>query len=77
MKLDEKDVIIELRGNSRCLIEGMDLLEGYEENAISVKVKGTVVRIRGKGLTMFMLSEDRLGVRGEIDVLEFGGVDDT
>ena len=77
MKLDEKDVIIELRGNSRCLIEGVDSLVGYEENAISVRVKDEIIYIRGKGLTMFMLAEDRLGVRGEIYVLEFGGADES
>ena len=77
MKLDEKDVIIELRGNGRCLMEGIDSLEEYGENAISVKIRGAVVRVRGKGLTMFMLSEDRLGVRGEIDSLEFGGANEA
>jgi len=75
MKLDENDVIIELRGNRRCFVEGVSALAEYGEELIAAKVKNSGVTIRGSGLKLFLLSNDRLGVSGNIDSVSFGGAE--
>ncbi|MBO7548872.1 MAG: YabP/YqfC family sporulation protein [Clostridia bacterium] len=76
MKLDEKDFIIELRGNRRCLIEGISGLAEYGENAVAARAGSAVIRINGKGLRMYMMAEDRLGICGEISLVQLEQNDD-
>ena len=76
MKLCEKDFIIELRGNGKCLIEGMEGLEEYGDASVSASLGKMTVCIRGKDLRMFTLAEDRLGICGEIYSVSFGEKND-
>ena len=76
MKLDEKDFIIELRGNRRCLIEGISGLAEYGENAVAARAGNAVIRINGNGLRMYMMADDRLGVCGGICSVELEQSDD-
>ncbi len=67
MRFDEKDFIAELRGNRRCLIEGVSGLLEYGDTAVAAELGKATITIRGKRLRLSMMSEDRLGICGEID----------
>ncbi len=72
MILGESDVIMEMRGNVKCLMEGIDGLKDYSDTEIAVLIKGEPVILRGRNMYMFMLSGDRIGIRGEINCVIFG-----
>ena len=72
MSNEENKLFTEIRGNSRCLIEGVDKLLKYDNNLISVYAGKLTVSIAGTGLTLDCLAENRIGVRGTIISVSYG-----
>ncbi len=73
MKLNENSFTAEIRGNVFCLLEGIERIVGYTEERIeTATAKGSVV-VSGTSLKLIYYSEDRIGIRGNIDALSFGG----
>ncbi len=72
MNNPENTLFTEIRGNSRCLIEGAGKLLSYSDSLISASAGKLVVSITGTGLTLDCLAENRIGVRGEILSVAFG-----
>ncbi|NCA68272.1 MAG: hypothetical protein EOM87_09455 [Clostridia bacterium] len=64
-----------MRGNRRCLIEGVNKLLRYDDNTISVSAGKLTISITGSGLTLDCLADNRIGVKGEITSVTFGACD--
>lgn len=75
MNSPENTLFTEIRGNTHCLIEGVGRLVAYSDKVISVTAGKLLIHISGEKLTLDCLAENRVGVRGEISSVSFGGGD--
>lgn len=73
MKLNENSFTAEIRGNAFCLLEGIGRIIEYTDRLIRTEAKKGIVSVSGHGLEMIYYSEDRIGIRGVIDSISFGG----
>ncbi|NLN55998.1 MAG: hypothetical protein GX148_06850 [Clostridiales bacterium] len=69
----EHTLFTEIRGNRHCLIEGVDKLVRYDDKVISALAGKLVLSVSGNNLTLDLLSENRIGIRGEIKCITYGG----
>ena len=73
MKLNENSFTAEIRGNVFCLLEGIERIVEYTEERIETSTKKGSVTVSGEQLKLIYYSEDRIGIRGEIRSITFGG----
>ena len=67
------ELLIELYGNKRVLIENHCGVLEYLTDRIRVKVKNDQVCIAGQGLCLSLISKDRLVICGRIDSVQLVG----
>lgn len=77
MNKSEYSLFTEIRGNKHCLIEGVDKLIRYDDKTIAVEADKTILSITGTNLTLDLLSENRIGIKGNIKSVTFGDGNDV
>ena len=75
MKLSENTFTAEIRGNVFCLFEGIERMTEYSEDRIDISTKKGVITVTGTNLKLIYYSEDRIGIRGIILSITFGGTE--
>lgn len=66
-----KQIFLEIRGRELVLAEGYCRIEAYDESLITLASSQSSISIRGKGLQLRHLSDERIAVEGRIDSVEF------
>ena len=62
--------LIEISGDHRVLVEHHKGVSEYGENQIGILVKYGTIVVLGQGLTLSMMSKDRLIVTGSIEAIQ-------
>ncbi|MFA6730961.1 MAG: YabP/YqfC family sporulation protein [Eubacteriales bacterium] len=71
MNASENTLFTEIRGNKRCLIEGVERLLSYSDREISVLSQKLIIVVSGEALTLDCLNENRIGIKGDIRSVAF------
>lgn len=62
---------LQLLGGREVLLEGHGGIVSYAEDCIDVSVRGGILRLRGKDLSLRAMTGEELRIAGRIDAVEF------